>query len=141
MAKIFYYDNLSQCRGDRMVYLRSTDVEQHNYHRLLWSVPDEWLYLLSIDQIIEVRDKSGNQGKIEHVFVPVLRDLLNALYCNLSPAAKHLREHYHWAWKALREDSSLLTKYKYWKNKIQSPTQIRGQTIKISRETNPLEKT
>ena len=52
------YYNLSQHSGERLVYFRSTDVEQNNYHRLLWSVPDEWLYLLSKNKSILVIDKS-----------------------------------------------------------------------------------
>lgn len=46
------YSNLTQnISGNRFVYLRSTDVEQMNWERLLWSVPDEMLYFMSLGEV------------------------------------------------------------------------------------------
>ncbi len=136
--KAIYYDNLSQSTGTRVVYLRSTDVEQRNYRRLLWSVPDEWLYLLSQNNSIVVRDISSGKGKIEHIFIPILTDVLNALYAGLSPQHNNLKDHYVSAWQMLAEDNQLMTKFKFWKGRISCPVSIGATTIHITKERNPL---
>lgn len=50
------YDNLSQSLGGRACYFRSTDVEQMNYERLLWSIPDDWFYQWYKGNIIEFHE-------------------------------------------------------------------------------------
>jgi hypothetical protein len=132
------YWNLTQCNGPRTVYFRSTDVEQKNYHRLLWSVPDEWLYLLYKSESIRVVDKSSNKGKIEHIFIPVLNDLINLMSGDWPPKAKNLKEHLRLAQDAMNRDSLLNKKFAYWCNRITQPVEIRAQTIHVEREENPI---
>lgn len=133
------YFNLSQCTGPRMVYFRSTDVEQKNYHRLLWSVPDEWLYLLMTGQEIEVIDQSSNRGKIEHIFIPVLNDVINYMSGAAEPKARHLKACFLLALDALNRDSSLNKKFEFWTKRIKHAVAIRAKTVHVDRELNPLE--
>jgi hypothetical protein len=134
------YFNLTQSSGHRVVYLRSTDIEQKNYHRLLWSVPDEWLYLLMVGDEIEVVDISSNKGKIEHIFIPILNDLLNHMSGTASPQHNNLKEHLSFAMNALNSDSSLSKKYSFWCDRFESPVNIKAKTFRVDREPNPLAK-
>ena len=109
------YYNLTQCIGERMVYFRSTDVEQRNYHRLLWSIPDEWFYYLSKGETIKVTDKSSNgRGKIERIFIPVLNDLLRHYLLGYTPVNLVLIDHYVFAKNAIEDDVSLKRKILFW---------------------------
>lgn len=134
------YHNLGQCvDGDRFCYFRSTDVEQLHYQRLLWSVPDEMLFFLSRGYEIEIVDKSSNgKGKIERIFVPVLRDVLCSLYVlpNEVPA-KRLLQHFQSAYRELMENTLLRKKFLFWDGKIQKVC-ITARTIHVERESNPL---
>ncbi len=133
------YYNLTQCAGERMVYFRSTDVEQKNYHRLLWAVPDEWLFLLSSGANIGVVDKSSNgSGKIERIFIPTLNDVLNSVFFGHLPTNKRTIAHFHYAMEALERDKSLLTKFKFWRGKVSCMVDIKARTIRVHRETNPV---
>jgi hypothetical protein len=134
------YYNLSQCEGDRLVYFRSTDIEQHNYHRLLWSVPDEWLYLLHKNHDIMVIDNSSNndQGKVERIFIPILNGYLNFLYHEEHSDRKDLRNHFRYLVDALKQDKQLVTKFDFWKTKIANKVNIQAKTIRVSKELNPL---
>lgn len=133
------YYNLTQCSGDRVVYFRSTDVEQKNYHRLLWSVPDEWLYFLYIGVQIKVVDRSSNKGKIEHIFIPVLNDLLNVLIsADYVPQCPNLKAHLLLAQDALNKDSSLSKKFTGWTGRMKSPIRIDARTIHVDSEYNPI---
>jgi len=131
------YTNLGQNISDRMVYLRSTDVEQLNYHRLLWSIPDEILYFLSKGETIVIEDISSNKGKIEHIFIPVLIDVLNHMYNICEPIAKRLKEHYIKAYIALEKDRHLSKKYMFWKGRI-NEIKIIGKTIHVNKEPNTI---
>ena len=135
------YNNLSQLIEGRLVYFRSTDVEQKNYHRLLWSVPDEWFYLLSKGYTIIVRDISSNKkgGKIERIFLPVLCDVLNNLL-GLSKDIKNkqLKEHFKKAMDAVEADKQLKRRILFWKGRINKPVRIVGKTIIVEKEPNPL---
>ena len=118
--QIVYY-NLGQCTGDRICYLRSTDVERNNWHRLLWSVSDEMLYFLSIGKRICIMDASTHtKGKIERIAIPVIKALMEYLYLGKEMENKYLLPSLKLAYKALREDNSLYKKYKFWKNRIKN---------------------
>lgn len=133
------YNNLGQITSGRLVYFRSTDVEQRNYERLLWSVPDEWLYHMSRGKGIIVNDISSNgKGKIERIFIPVLSDVLRTIYLNIPPSSKNLMHHYLLAIKTIAENKSLATKYRFWKDKIRC-VHIIART-KIMKEPNCLHK-
>ena len=133
------YNNLSQLLEGRLVYFRSTDIEQKNWHRLLWSIPDEWFYLLSQGEKIIVWDISSNKGKIEHIFIPVLNDLLNQIFLGDVPRAKSLREHFYFASEALNQDRSLKTRILFWKGKILNRVQVEAKTFHVDKELNPLQ--
>ena len=129
------YYNLTASKGKRCVYFRSTDVEQHNYHRLLWSVPDEWLYLLSQNKQIMIIDKSSNKrGKIERIFIPVLNDFLTNFCTTFQPIHLRFKHHFWMCYDAIRNDKSLYTKYKFWQDKIKNPVNIKAKTIHVKKE-------
>jgi hypothetical protein len=139
MKKIVKYNNLGQITTGRLVYFRSTDVEQKNYHRLLWSVPDEFLFHFYKGNKIIINDISKHRkGKIERIFIPVLRDLLNSLYLGLPIENKNLSAHYNLAKEALLSDKSLKRKYLFWKGKIKNKIEIEGKTIRKTAEPNLL---
>jgi hypothetical protein len=122
-----------------MVYFRSTDIEQRNYHRLLWSVPDEWFYFLMVGDHIEVIDKSSNhRGKVERIFIPVLNDLFNCFSIRKEiPDRLDLREHFDAALVALHIDNFLKTKFKFWTKKLDHHVHITAKTIHVNHEENP----
>lgn len=122
----------------RLVYFRSTDIEQKNYHRLLWSIPDEWFYLLATGKEIIVNDISSNKkGKVERIFLPVLCDILNYLLLDIEPKNKVLSSHFSLAIDEINRDISLKTKIMFWKGKIKKQIIINGLTT-IMKEPNPL---
>jgi hypothetical protein len=128
------YHNLTQCIGERMVYFRSTDVEQRNYHRLLWSVPDEWFFFLFKGEPIKVIDKSGNgRGKIERIFIPVLSDLLNYYLLKIKPENKVLIDHFAFGLCAIEDDGQLKRKILFWRGKIKE-IDISAKTIHVDKE-------
>ena len=138
MNQTVTYYNLSQCSGERTIYLRSTDAEQKNWHRLLWSVPDELLYNLYLGNQIVIIDKSKNRGKIEHIVVPVINDLLNSLAGIKSHRSNYLKPCFELARTALRNDTSLNRKYVFWTSKFKREICIKAKTIRVHREENPL---
>lgn len=132
------YYNLTQASGDKVVYFRSTDIEQHNWHRLLWCIPDEWFYKLYLGDNILVIDKTSNhKGKIERIFIPVLVDLLKAMFLDEPPVANHLKDHFQMACQALQDDNSLNTRIMFWKDKIHA-INIVGHSVHVEREENPI---
>jgi len=140
---IITYYNLTQCAdgdtGKRFIYFRSTDVEQKNYTRLLWGVPDEWLYFLSLGKQIRVIDKSSNgSGKIERIFVPTFNDSLNWLYFGSLPHDKKLSAHFNLATHVFCENRFLHHKFLFWKDYITQPINILAETIHCDKEPNPL---
>ena len=127
------YHNLTQATGDRVCYFRSTDLEQKNWKRLLWSFPDEMLYMLAKGEDIVIVDKSIKpRNKIERIFAPVMNDLLNWMYFQEGPKNKNLSNHYALAKQEL-EDPALRTKFMYWKKYIRRVS-IKGETIRVPRE-------
>ena len=136
--KAIKYNNLGQMINGRLVYLRSTDIEQKNYHRLLWSVPDEWFYLLAKGRKIIVNDISSNKkGKVERIFLPVLCDVLNYILLDKEPESKRLLAHFNIAVNEIDIDSSLRKRITFWRGKINKKIDIIGKT-KIAKEPNPL---
>lgn len=134
---IRHYYNLTQypLLGGTHTYFRSTDVEQMNWERLLWSVPDDMLWYLSQDVEIMIHDKSSNfRGKIERIFCPVLEDLLNNIYFNDEPKNNHLREHFVKARYVLNKNKQLEKKFTYWKGLITKRVRIQGQTTQVEKE-------
>lgn len=135
MQEIVYH-NLTQAIGDRLVYFRSTDIEQGNYRRLLWCIPDEWFYLLYKGNSILVVDKSSNGiGKIEKIFIPVLNDVLNWLYYREKPRYKKFAAHFMWALNEVQNDRMLHTRMMFWADKIKR-VRIKGKTIRVKKESN-----
>ena len=138
VKEVKYY-NLTQALplvkyNARLCYLRSTDVEQQNYERLLWSVPDEMLYFLAKGQSVEIIDASKHKrGKIERIFVPVLSDLLRFVWFNERPKNKRLLNHYARALNTLLTNKLLLTKFSFWKNFcISAKINLKAKTVRIS---------
>jgi len=131
------YNNLGQITGHRMCYFRSTDIEQHNYHRLLWSVTDEMLYYISKGHGIVIKEKSiKKHGKIERIFIPVLNDLINYLYFDKPPIYKHLKHHFAYAVDAVDKDNALSRRFVFWGNRTKREANIRCKTIKVNKEPN-----
>jgi hypothetical protein len=118
-----------------MCYFRSTDIEQKNWKRLLWTFPDEMLYFMSQGEEITIIDKSNSRhGKIERIFCPVMDDFLNILYFDRNPINNHLKSHLEIALLEL-DDSSLERRFMFWKKYI-SFAKIRGETIQVEKEPN-----
>ena len=141
------YYNLTQFYSvrKRLVYFRSTDVEQGNWDRLLWSVPDEMLFLIARGYEIIIYDKTSNgKGKIEKIFVPVLEDLLNYIYFGFAPKYKRLRSSFVKALKVLNDNSKLFTKFMFWKDRFpekdydKRPVKIVGISKKVKKEVKTL---
>ena len=128
------YYNLTQTNGTRNCYFRSTDVEQKNWRRLLWSVPDEFLYFWSIGKEVVIIDKSTKpRNKIEKIFVPVLVDLLNFLYFKKRSGNVPLLPHFKKGLIELENDRLLFTKFYFWRKRIKK-IRIKAITIKIPKE-------
>jgi len=136
--------NLSQCvplesldfHRWRWIYLRSTWVEQMNYKGLLWSVPDEILMYLARGEIVYIVDASSNEkGKIERIFVPTLKALLERIW--LKKEYKICcQAHVEKAMETLCLDKSLSTRFLFWKDlaKNLTETKLHGNTIEVDRE-------
>lgn len=135
------YCNLGQMTGRRMCYIRSTDVEAGNWHKLLWSVPDEMLYFLSRGDAILILDKSTHTvGKIERIFLPVFEDVLRLILFGQKMQNKQYQHHFFKAMEALKEDKALNRKYSFWKGKIVTPPRIDVLTQHVVKEPNILYK-
>jgi hypothetical protein len=124
------YHNMTQAFGPRLCYFRSTDVEQKNYHRLLWSVTDEMLYLALIKgkKIVVIDRSTKRQNKIHRVFLPVLESLLN------DTRPKHLASSHQQALSALERDRSLKTRFEFWRKRARHKAAFKGRTIRVKRE-------
>ncbi len=129
MNKVVFH-NMTQSFGSRLCYFRSTDVEQKNYHRLLWSVTDEMLYLslMKGKKIVVIDRSTKRQNKIHRVFLPVLMALLNG-----SDVA-HLAASRAQAAQALDADQSLRTRFEFWRKRARHKAVFRGRTIQVRRE-------
>jgi len=139
---IIYY-NLTQMLAlpniiNRWVYFRSTWVEQKEYVGLLNSVPDEMLFFMAGGKGVCVIDASKHRkGKIERIFIPTLKTLLEKLWLN-KDSKIFCNEHVEIAWEALKQNNSLKSKYKFWKRLAIQTNNINltGKTIKIEKELN-----
>lgn len=138
-TKQIWYRNLTQeipniTPINRLCYFRSTDVEQKNYERLLWSVPDEILFQLAKGYLIIITDSSTKtKGKIERIFIPVLKDILNYLWFGMGRTGSS-PEHHNFALEALEKNNSLKQKFLYWKNYAEHPVKLTAKTNRIERE-------
>lgn len=134
------YNNLSQSTKGRLVYIRSTDLEQKNWKRLLWSIPDEMLYFLSIGEKVIIHDITSNHrgGKVKRIFCPVVTDVLNHLYFKDKPLKNNLKFHFNKCLEILSNDISLLRKFVVWKKKIKQKIEIIGEDTIVKKEPNPL---
>ena len=136
------YSNLTQNPdGNRLVYIRSSWVECRNWKGLLWSVPDEMLYHLARGDRVEIIDASKHKkGKIERIFVPVLKRFLEEIWLG-----KHqkfnIKTHLDDAFLAYRSDSSLRARYHFWKELTEGLNEIKlsGSTVKLNRESSKIE--
>ena len=124
------YHNMTQAFGPRLCYFRSTDVEQKNYHRLLWSVTDEMLYLSLVKgmKIVVIDRSTKPKNKIHRVFLPVLESVLNGT------GAKHLAASKEQAARALDSDVSLKTRFEFWRKRARHKAVFQGRTIRVKRE-------
>jgi hypothetical protein len=110
------YNNLGQMLEGRLVYFRSTDIEQMNYERLLYSVPDEWFVHFINGNKIVVNDISIKaRGKVERIFLPVLQDVINYLLFDTPPQFLGFRHHFYHAIQIIDNNSLLKTKFKFWR--------------------------
>lgn len=134
------YENLGQCVGDRVVYIRSTDIEQMNWHRLLWSIPDEWFYRWSIGDEIVVHDVTSNSsgGKVKRIFVPVVSVVMGILLRSQYPTKRHkMQEHIEAALQAQRDDKALGQRIRFWADKIVD-TPLTAEVDIVQKEPNTI---
>lgn len=137
-AKKIVYFNLTQAIDDkakRFCYFRSSDVERKNYERLLWSVPDEMLFFLAFGKKVVVIDYSKKpKGKIERIFIPVLKDLLNFLWLRKAPEHKKLLNHFEVALETIKNNEKLARKFKFWREFVEREVKLEAKTRQIKRE-------
>lgn len=126
------YANLGSNIGARMMYIRSTDIEQKNWVSLLASFPDEALYFMTRGKKIIIVDKSSNKGKVEHVFCPAFSDFLRNI--RGEPMLNFtLLPHIRTAVSAYEYNKFLHTKYSFFKNKLKT-LEVIGRTIRVAKE-------
>jgi hypothetical protein len=120
----------------RFVYFRSTDIEQKLYDRLLWSVPDEMLFFLARGFEVYVVDCSTKKyGKVERIFIPVLRDLLEFLWFKKEVREKKLKEHFRIALETLERNQLLKTRFLIWRKHLNTEeVRLKALTVKVKRE-------
>jgi hypothetical protein len=79
MNKIVY-KNLGANFGDRMIYIRSTDIESKRWDKLLLSFHDEALYFMTKGYKIIIEDRCSKKiGKVQRIFCPAMTDFLRIL--------------------------------------------------------------
>ncbi len=133
MTNKIIYSNLGANSGSKMMYIRSTDIEQKNWKRLLWSFPDEALYFMSKGKKIIIIDKCCKKiGKVERIFCPVMTDFFRILR-KLSPIRKDLKFHLEKIFEELSKDNLLYRKYIFFKYKL-NQHHIIGRTIFCKKE-------
>ena len=131
---------MSVYSGRRVHYccFRSTDVEQQNYRRLLWSVPDEMLLFLALGKEVVVLDGSvKGKGKVERIWIPVLRDILRFHWRRAEPREKRLKPSFSAAYSVLLDDTQLRTRFDYYgeiADKYRSEIRLEARTMRIERE-------
>ena len=127
------YHNLGACSGHRNMYIRSTDIEQKNWERLLMSFPDEALFFMTKSKNIIIIDKcSKKKGKVQRIFCPVMTDFFRCLK-GYNIKNKILEEHLGLAINAYNNNKNLFRKYKFFKDKINT-IRVRGRTIYMKKE-------
>jgi len=140
---VIIYFNLTQTafsrfrKNYRWIYIRSSWIEQRHYRGLLWSVPDEMLLHLATGRLVKIVDVSTHRrGKVERIFVPTLRALLEYIWLN-QKRRLYCQAHLDSALAALKEDNSLKARYIFWKDLAKDlirEVNIEGLTYKVDRE-------
>ena len=132
MNKIVY-KNLGANSGERMIYIRSTDIEQKRWDKLLLSFTDEALFHMTMGRKIVIEDKCCKKyGKIQRIFAPALTDFLRWLV-GLRPLHNNLKDHLQMAIMAYSENKIVKAKYDFFKKKLNNYT-VRGRTIYMKHE-------
>lgn len=132
MNKIVY-KNLGANSGDRMIYIRSTDIEQKRWDKLLLSFTDEALFHMTMGRKIVIEDRCNKpQGKVQRIFAPAMTDFLRYL-CKLRPLHNNLKDHLQMAIRAYLENPIVKSKYDFFKKKLNNYT-VRGRTIYMKSE-------
>jgi len=127
------YRNLGSNSGERMMYLRSTDVERKNWASLLMSFPDEALFHMTKGRKIVIEDKCNKKkGKIQRIFAPAFSDFIRFLQ-KKEPINKKVLQHRNFAIQAYKENKILKRKYHFFKDKITN-INIIGRTIFVKKE-------
>jgi hypothetical protein len=134
MNKIVY-KNLGTNFGDRMMYIRSTDIETMNWESLLMSFSDEALYFLCKGKSIIIEDRCIKpKGKVQRIFCPAFSDFLRML-TGKEPINKTVQEHSYKAFRVYKNNKRLKRKYNFYRNRLTN-FHVRGRTIKVKREVN-----
>ena len=132
MNKIMYYNLGANC-GDRMMYIRSTDIEQKQWEKLLLSFPDEALFFMKKGKKIIIEDRCCKaHGKIQRIFCPAISDFLRII-SGLKPISKQIKQHTEMALLAYEKNKIIKAKYKFFVGKLNNFT-VRGRTIKMKKE-------
>jgi len=127
------YRNLGANRGERMMYIRSTDIESKNWVSLLMSFPDEALYHMTRGRKIVIEDRCNKEhGKVQRIFCPAFSDFLRIL-SGVAPKHKSLQAHVGFALNAYGDIPALRRKYDFFKSRLRSH-HVRGRTIKMNVE-------
>lgn len=127
------YKNLGANCGKRMMYIKSTDIEQKRWDKLLLSFLDEALYFLSIGKRIIIEDKCNKKhGKVERIFAPVMSDFLSHISGG-GTKNNNLKHHFAIAMTAFKNNKIIKAKYDFWKKRINNPV-IVGKTIFCEKE-------
>jgi len=96
------------------------------------------LFFMANGKDVCVVDASKHRkGKIEKIFIPTLKTLLEKLWLNKDNKI-FCNEHVKIAQEALKQNNSLKSKYKFWKRLAIKTNNINltGKTIKIEKELN-----
>lgn len=126
------YANLGANCGERSMYVRSTDIEQKNWESLLMSFPDEALYYMTKGKKIVIIDKSGNKGKVQHIFCKAFQDFLRRIkYEDIK--FPEIKDHTALALQAYRKNKSIHRKYEFFKYRLKT-LMVVGRTIRMNKE-------
>jgi len=120
----------------RYCYIRSTDIEQHNYKKVLVSVPDDMLFNLSQGNQVLIIDASGNNSKVINTFIPAFRNFLDKIWgLNVLEENGRVRFHIEQMFSTYYKDKDVQRKYDIFKKFLLARTiKLYGYVYKIKRE-------
>lgn len=133
------YKNLSANWGkdnERHIYIKSTDIEQKRWDKILLSFPDEALFFIAKGYKIVIEDRSSQPrgyGKIQRIFAPAMTDFLRYLV-GLEPLYPQVKDHTNMAIEAYKNNKVIQIKYNFFKKKFFNAPYVRGRTIKVKIE-------